>query len=303
MKPATDYLEPETVSEAVALLAAGDVCLRAGGQGLSERQEPRIATLSRIPELHGLFRDEGGTLRLGSMMPIRVLATSRLIGTCFPALARAFAATSPISLERGTLGGAIIGGSALAPFLPALMTLHANLRLVSEQGAREVPLGSWLDPYHRSGRRLDEVLVEVAIPCVPKRFYQTTESVRAGNELSPPILTLSSSFLLADTEADSVPRCVMAKIVIGGLAPRLVWAEATERELTGQPMTNDALAACTEALIEACPDDMPHPWSYRHRVAALRALFRRGLNEILRGDAPMVGVPVDPSWPERERHS
>lgn len=249
--------------------------------------------MATIPELHGLHRDEGGNLHLGPMLPLRVLRDSPLIQSYFPALAKAFAALSPVALERGTLGGLLHANDVDSPVQPALMTIHTNLRLQRRGCEREVPLGLWIQKDPEIGRCPDEVLVEAVIPALPKSSFQGLFCLRLGNELSRPGLVLAASFFL-----DQASRlCTMAKIVLAGIAPQVVWAEATEAALTQQIFSEESLQAAAEGILQACPDDFVHALNYRHRVAVLQDAFLGIGRKVLNGEDRMIGIPIDPSWP------
>ncbi|MSQ07206.1 MAG: xanthine dehydrogenase family protein subunit M [Dehalococcoidia bacterium] len=107
------YIEPKSLDEAVALLAAqpGETQLIAGGSDLlSEIKEGvaaprRLVSLAGIPGLRGI-RETGGGLELGAMTTIAELAQHPAIRACYTALAQAAEELATPQIRNvGTLGG------------------------------------------------------------------------------------------------------------------------------------------------------------------------------------------------------
>src|SRR4051794_35724571 len=96
MKPAAfEYFQPETVEEALALLAehGSDAKPLAGGQSLIPAMNFRLATPAILVDLNALdalaYVQQGATLRLGAMTRQRSVERSEAVKEDAPLLAEA----------------------------------------------------------------------------------------------------------------------------------------------------------------------------------------------------------------------
>ncbi len=108
--PPLRHASPETIVEAVALLADDGALLFAGGTdlipNLKRRQYPdahTVVSLRRIDELHGVDVDPDGSLRIGALTTLAAVAENPRV----PAAVReaALAIASPQIRNQGTIGG------------------------------------------------------------------------------------------------------------------------------------------------------------------------------------------------------
>ena len=115
--PPFDVARPETVSEAVALLAehAGRAMVVAGGTDLVPNMKHELFTpellvaLSEVAELRGIRSEEDGTLAIGAMTPLATVAADPTVRRHAPALAQATGLVAGPQLRRmGTLGGNVL---------------------------------------------------------------------------------------------------------------------------------------------------------------------------------------------------
>ncbi len=113
--PPFEFRSAPSVAEAARILAAEGPRARlvAGGTDLWPNMKRRhqkaevVVSLMRIPELRGIRAGNGsGELRLGGTAILDDIATSKLVGRRYPALARAVASiSSPPLRNMATLGG------------------------------------------------------------------------------------------------------------------------------------------------------------------------------------------------------
>src|SRR5690242_12916341 len=115
MKPAKfDYHAPETVDEAVDLLASSaDARLLAGGQTLIPMMNFRLAAPSLLVDLNRIsalayIKDDGDTVRIGAMTRQRAIEFSSVVAEKLPLLAKAIKLVGHLpTRSRGTIGGSI----------------------------------------------------------------------------------------------------------------------------------------------------------------------------------------------------
>ncbi|HJP00416.1 MAG TPA: FAD binding domain-containing protein [Planctomycetota bacterium] len=115
--PSFELLRPETVEEAVRLLAehGEDAAVLGGGTDLVPNMKHKLVTprvvvsLASIPELEGFSVAEDGTLVIGAMASLSALCSDERVRDAWPALAQATGLiSSPQLRNSGTLGGNVM---------------------------------------------------------------------------------------------------------------------------------------------------------------------------------------------------
>ena len=120
---------------------------------------------------------------------------------------------------------------------PALIALGANVRLVSSQGEREMPLSAL---YNNDGidyltRRADEILTQVT---VPEGWTSSYWKLRRRGSFDFPVLGVAAAVKLA--KDGTVQE---ARIALGAVASRPFLVEKGGDALKGKKLTDDAIAA------------------------------------------------------------
>jgi xanthine dehydrogenase YagS FAD-binding subunit len=115
MLPPFAYARPRSLRQALALLEDGTSAPLAGGTDLLGCMQDGVAhpkqlvSLSALPELGVLEARLDGSLRLGALTPLAVVAAHPVVRERFPVLARAAASVgSPQLRNQGTLGGNLL---------------------------------------------------------------------------------------------------------------------------------------------------------------------------------------------------
>jgi 4-hydroxybenzoyl-CoA reductase subunit beta len=108
--PPLDHAAPDTIGEAVALLAEDGAMLAAGGTdlvpNLKRRQYPEariVVSLHRVDGLHGVTVDDDGAVHIGSLTTLATLAEDDRVPTAVREAAGVVA--TPQIRNRGTVGG------------------------------------------------------------------------------------------------------------------------------------------------------------------------------------------------------
>lgn len=112
MLPSFAYARPETVAEAVKVLAEGRSRALSGGTDLlgclsdGVFEAPTLVSLRRIAALHGIEPTADGGLRIGALATLAEVVESEVVRTRYRALAEAASCVaSPQLRNQGTLGG------------------------------------------------------------------------------------------------------------------------------------------------------------------------------------------------------
>src|SRR5215469_11567787 len=173
--PAFEYARPETLDEAIALIAEhGDAAkLLAGGQSLMPMlnlrlAEPRLLIdVNRIPELAGVGRDNG-SIRIGAMTRHRELEASCEAADAEPLIARAAREIGHLAIRsRGTIGGSIAHADPAAEWPLLAVALNAQIELRSSSGPRTVAARDFFVGPFTTSARPDEILTAVIFPAAP----------------------------------------------------------------------------------------------------------------------------------------
>ncbi len=157
-----EYVECETVAEAVAALAArGDGArLIAGGTALVPLMKhqvlrPRtLVSMARVPGLAAIAAGDDGGLRIGALATHADVARSPLVRERAPLLAEACGrVASPTIRAMGTLGGNLCYGESASDPSPALLALRAPVRLTGPAGRRVLPLTDFFTGFYETALR------------------------------------------------------------------------------------------------------------------------------------------------------
>jgi CO/xanthine dehydrogenase FAD-binding subunit len=276
-----DYQYPETVSQAVDLLAewSGQARIVAGGTDLvlqlkrGERQAACLVDVSRIEEMRGI-KEADGLVMVGSAVTHAEIAASALIQAVAPVLAQAASEVgSPEIRNVATVGGNVVNAQPAADTALALLALEAEAEVVGSNGSRWVPL---LDLYAKAGVSAIDSTAEIV-----RGFRFRVPAGRVGSayrrlgkckSIALPVLCAATIVRL---EGDQI---VSAAISLGPVAPLPFRARAAERWLAGQPTSSETLERASElAQAEAQPRDSLLRCAREYREAMVGVLVQSTL--------------------------
>ena len=173
MKPRPfDYARPDTVDEAVALLAEhGDEArILAGGQSLMAMMNLRLADpamlidIARIAEL-GHIRDLGDTIEVGAAVTQNKLLAWPDLKTKLPLLAAALPFVGHFQTRnKGTVCGSIAHADPSSEIPLSLATLEGEVVLRGKRGERVLKAKDFQLDMMTTAREGDELIVAVRFP-------------------------------------------------------------------------------------------------------------------------------------------
>jgi carbon-monoxide dehydrogenase medium subunit len=253
--PPFEYACPTRLSEAVALLAAGngDAKLLAGGQSLVPMLAFRLAApallvdLRKLPELRKIDISTNGVV-LGSMVRwCDILADARL-RAAHPLLLAAVAQVAHYQIRnRGTIGGSIAHADPAAEMPGIVLTCEADIAAVGTAGPRVTkaadffvgPLMTVLEP--------DEIIVEIRFPAWPaRRRWGFQEFARRRGDFA----MAAAAVWYDQDEGGKARNAHVGAIGVGDRPQRLPEVEAV---LNGR-IIDDATIAQAEAAASAAVD-------------------------------------------------
>ncbi|WP_417587198.1 xanthine dehydrogenase small subunit [Pararhodobacter oceanensis] len=160
-----------------------------------------------------------------------------------------------------TLGGNVANGSPIGDGPPALIALNATLHLRKGDARREMPIEDFFIDYGKQDREKGEFVEFITIPRQQDRLKCYKISKRFDQDIS----AVCGCFNII--VEDGVVR--EARIAFGGMAGTPKRANAVEAALTGQPWTQDTVAAALPAFAQDYTplSDMRASAAYRLMIA------------------------------------
>lgn len=234
MTPAAfDYARPDTVGDALALLARDGAVALAGGQSLVPLLADRSLTpslvvdLGRIAALRGIERLPLG-LRVGAVVRLAEIAASPLAAG-LPLLTEAIASVAtPAIRNRGTLAGNLVRASPNGELPVAAVALDARLVLERPGGERTVAARDFFLGPHRVAAAGGELVVAVLFPSDATSQTGSAFVEVAARRGAPPLACVA-----ARLDADGCGLITRARLVAGGITGVPERLEAAEAALVG----------------------------------------------------------------------
>ncbi|MES2319846.1 MAG: xanthine dehydrogenase small subunit [Pseudomonadota bacterium] len=188
--------------------------------------------------------------------------------------------------NAGTLGGNVANGSPIGDSMPWLIALGSQVVLRGPAGERVLALEDLYLAYQKKDMRPDEFVQSVRVP-LPQggvRFRTYKLAKRFDQDISAVCAAFAFRF-----DGDVITE---ARIAFGGMAATPKRASATEALLTGQPWSEENLAAAMAVMAQdyAPLSDMRASSTYRMKAA--QNLLRRFWFET-RTNAPLATAAVN----------
>jgi len=262
------YSRPKTLDAAVHVLAQGGGQILSGGTdffpALGDRPAPdRVIDISGITEIKGIAV-EADHIRIGGLTTWSQLVATPL-PRCFDGLKSAAREIGGIQIQnRGTVAGNLCNASPAADSVPPLLTLDAEVELVSAVGTRRVSLADFIVGNRKTVRRPDEILANVIVPRTVDDAASAFLKLGARR-----YLVISIVMVAAVVKTDNAGRVTDARIAVGSCSAVARRLTLLERALVGVPARNGlGTTTLTEHLAQLSPiDDVRATATYRNDAA------------------------------------
>ena len=256
MKPAPfEYHAPRSLEEALTLKNEhGDEAkILAGGQSLVPAMNFRVVQPSVLIDLNrvaglSFIREEGATIRIGSMARERHLEFDSSIAKWIPLLHEAVPFIAhPQIRNRGTIGGSIVNADPAAELPVLMLALSARLKAKNISGERWLDAKDFFVGMFTTALEPDEILVEIELPHSPPRTGWSFMEVapRAGDYAMMGVAALVT--------LDEAGKCKAAKLVYlnagDGPVDAVGAARILQSEAITEKMIDDAAAFASEKEI------------------------------------------------------
>jgi carbon-monoxide dehydrogenase medium subunit len=287
-----EYEAPRSLSEAVGLLSRSNGRARplAGGTDLIDHvRTGRIAPellvdLKKIPELNRL-EFSGENLCIGGAVPCYRIYEDQRIARDYSALAESCRIIGGIQIQnRASVGGNLCNSGPAGDSIPSLIALDAVCVLAGPNGTRQVRAEDFCTGPGTNVLQPGELLVELRLPLRPPHSGSHYRRFIPRNEMDIAVVGVAAAVTL-DAERQTV---AVARIALGAVGPKPLFAEEACQLLVGKPADEASIvAAARAARALARPiDDMRGTVEFRLHVTEV--LVRRVLVEAIaraRGDS------------------
>ena len=273
-----DYHAPDTVAEAIALLAElGDEAkLLAGGQSLIPAMRFRLAMPAHLIDLRKLdglayLREEGGHLAIGAMTRESALEESDLVQTRYPMLAdTARVVADPLVRNLATVGGNVAHSDPANDHPATLLAYDAVIVAQGPNGTRTIAIDDFFTDLFENALEENELLTEIRIP-VPQP-NEGGAYVKFERKVGDYAIGAVAARLTLDGD-----RIASVRLGLTNVSPAPMRAKNAEAELVGKTIDAATLEAAGQAAAAECEPskDLRGPVDYKRDV--IRALVGRAV--------------------------
>jgi CO/xanthine dehydrogenase FAD-binding subunit len=272
MKPAPfDYVRPDTLAEACALLAGDeDARVIAGGQTLVPMLAMRLARplrlidILRLPELAGI-REEAGAVVVGATTRQAHAERDPVIRASVPMLARVLPWVGhPPTRNRGTVGGSIANADPSAEIPLAAVTLGAEIMLATTDGPTSMPADDFFIGPMLTTIGQGECVSAIRFPVWPH------QRIGVGFfEISARRSDFAFVAAAAQVALDDEGRCLDVALGVGGVGDRPLRLDVSCLLGTKLDAASVSEAVNTASLDMDAMSDLHASAAYRRRVASV----------------------------------
>ncbi|HWO40180.1 MAG TPA: xanthine dehydrogenase family protein subunit M [Candidatus Eisenbacteria bacterium] len=281
-----DYLEPESLDEALALLQQhGDEArVIAGGTSLIIWMRQRllmpklVISLARIGGLDRIAYDEREGLRIGATARHRDIERSPVVKEHYPLLHETFRKVAqPRIRNMGTIGGNLAAGDPLTDPGASLLALDAEVIVASTAGRRVIRLEEFFVDYYQTALGPGELIVDIKVP-------PPTRPRWAHIKFTPRSVEDFATVGVALTLRAENNHCADVRLALNSVASTIMRARRAEEALRSADLTASSLRQFGEiAATEVDPMD-DNRGSAEYKRELVKVLVRRAAEQALARD-------------------
>ncbi len=278
--PVFDYFAPNTLDEALSLLAEhGDEAkVLAGGQSLVPAMNFRLARpeilidLGRLSELTGIERLDGGqNVRIGAMTRQRTVERHPLVRKHVPLVHETMPwVAHPQIRNRGTFGGSLAHADPAAELPAVLLALGGRCLAKSRDGERWIDAQDFYTGLFETALEPHELLAAVELPSVgPGEGWAFTEMSRRHGDFA--LCGVAARLKARDGVVEE------ASVALLSVGDGPTAAPSVVEILVGQAPSAELVSTAADAVVNDIdpPGDLHATPAYRRHLA--RTLTRRVL--------------------------
>ena len=277
--PSFEYLRPNTIPEAIAMLQQhGDAAkILSGGQSLIPMMKLRLARpaiLIDINRISGLshIKEEGGYLKIGGLTREAELEVSPLVRSKYPILAdTTHVIADPQVRNLATIGGNLAHGDPANDHPATMIALGAQVVANGPKGERVIPIENFFVSLFTTALNPDEILTEIRVPVPPPR------SAGAYLKLERKVGDFATAAVAVQVTLDEKGACQKVGMGLTNVGATPVKARKAEDFLRGKKLDDDAITEAAQlAADQAEPSaDLRGPVEYKKGL--VKELAKRAL--------------------------
>jgi carbon-monoxide dehydrogenase medium subunit len=272
-----DYVAPETLSDAVSLLAEReDAKVLAGGQSLIPVLKLRVASVGTLVDINGIEElqglvEKGGHLRIGALVRHKDCERSELLHGRYGVLgSTAPQVSDPIVRNLGTVCGSVAHADPQGDWGSALLAANATLVARGPDSTREIPISEFFLGPFMTTLQPDEIIIEARVP---------DPGSRTGGsylKLERKIGDFATAGTAVQVELDD-GHIARAGIALTGVGPTNVRAARAEESLTGAEPSDKVFAEAARIAAEEADPVADHRGDVEYKRNVVRVFVERGL--------------------------
>lgn len=251
-----DFKQPQTVEDALALMALSGARAMVGGTDLvpqmqeGRRSVDRIVDLKRVAALTTISDLSNGGLSIGAAVSAAAVARHPRVLKDYSAIASSVRLIGSLQVQnRASLGGNICNAAPSADAIPAVLCYRARAVIAGPAGRREIAMDELFQGPGRTTLAQGEILVSIDLPPPVHRSAAHYLRFTPRREMDIAIAGAGTWIALGDDQ-----RIAQAQIYLASVGPTPIKAVSAERSLIGQAVTAEVLK---EAGRRAAEDARP----------------------------------------------
>jgi carbon-monoxide dehydrogenase medium subunit len=279
--PAFEYVRPNTIPEAIALLQqhGEDAKILSGGQSLIPMMKLRIVRPSYLIDINRIsglsyIKEEGGFLKIGGLTREAELESSPLIHAKYPILVdTAHVIADPQVRNLATVAGNLAHGDPANDHPATMLALGAQVVATGPQGERIIPIEEFFLSLFTTALQPGEILTEIRVP-VP-----LARSGGAYFKLERKVGDFATAAVAAQVTVDANGAVQKVGVALTNVGPTPIKAKKAEDFLRGKKLDEANIRQAAQlAADDAQPSsDLRGPAEYKKGLVkelAKRALLR-----------------------------
>ncbi len=294
--PIRRYVAPESLDDALAVLAAHGASARAVAGGtdllleLSRGARTGVDTLVDLSVLDGLdtITEHGGRVDLGPLVTHgEVVGWERMPDVGLPLAQACLEVGSPQLRNRATIAGNIVTASPANDTISALYALGADVTVSSaEGGERTMPIVAFFTGFRATALEPGELVTKIAFDALGGS--RRGIFVKLGLRRAQAISVVHAAAVVTDAGDGTVAGLVVA---LGSVGPSIELVEAAADIARGRPLADAASEVAAAARAAVTPiDDLRSTAEYRSHT--VQVVVERALRSLAAGTEAAT-------WPHR----
>jgi CO/xanthine dehydrogenase FAD-binding subunit len=283
--PKFDYLEPNTIDEALSMLSQykGRAKVMAGGTDILPKLKRReikapeyIIALKGIPDLDYIKYDEVEGLSLGALTTIHAVEISPIVRERFGVLFQAAESMASAQVRnRGTVAGNLCNAVPSADTAPALFTLEASLKLISPNGKRIVNVQDFFTGPNKTVLTDEEILQEIHVPNLPPNSRGRYLKLTPRRSMDLAVVGVAAVVVAEDRICNDI------RTALGAVAPTPIRARRAENIIKGQKLSDEVIERAARIAAEECHPISDHRASAEYRCNMVEVLTKQAIQQAI----------------------